>query len=513
MGLLCLDGRARLVELNARARQLLGERVSVGDWLPGAVRATDRLRLERVIHGGETARIEVGLADDGSGAPLTLDIEVCSHDSGPDGVLLALTDVTGQRAAEALRLAQAQAEAASRAKTEFLARMSHELRTPLNAVLGFAELLLLDPAVRQSASAGEQAQHIQNAGKHLLALVDEVLDLSSIESQGLRLRPEPVDAERMVAECLTLVGPLAARQGVLLETSRSDCGGPLGCRVQADRTRLRQVMANLLTNAVKYNRPGGRVGVDLRQAHDGIEIVVRDTGHGMSAQQIAHLFEPFNRLGREGSDVEGTGLGLFITRRLVHAMGGRLTAHSERDVGSSFVVALPRAAAGTEPEPEPSPPAAAGTAGDAATLAPAGAGAAPPVMAASEAPWVVYVEDNRANAVLMRHIFAHRPQIRLEVCTDAESGWQTICRLRPQVVLMDVSLGTADGLEIVQRIRRHPDLQHTACVAVSGNVLPAEVERARAAGCVQYLTKPVKATAVLAVVEGLLARQGGEPPD
>lgn len=232
------------------------------------------------------------------------------------------------------------AERANTAKSEFLSQMSHELRTPLNAVLGFAQLLDMDPLTPEQHDGMKE---ILRAGEHLLSLINEVLDMASIEAGRLRISLEPVDALDTVRECLSLVAPLADDHGVRLELDETDGEVLL---VAADRQRLRQVALNLVSNAIKYNRPGGTVSTAVRCTPGGVAIDVIDTGHGIAPDKLGHLFAPFERLGAEASDIEGTGLGLALSKRIVEAMGGTISVASELGSGTTFSVELARAEAG-----------------------------------------------------------------------------------------------------------------------------------------------------------------------
>jgi signal transduction histidine kinase len=265
-----------------------------------------------------------------------------------------IRDLTDRRAAEAAREARIVAEAASQAKTEFLSRMSHELRTPLNAILGFAQLLTDDPREPLSPRQRHQLALTREAGWHLLALIDNVLDISRIEAGQLEMRFEAVSLKPLIESALSVSDSLAARHRVRLMPAPPTLDD--GLAVRADATRLRQVVLNLLSNGCKYNRPGGRVAVEVAlepgaqggSSHGAgmLRIDVVDDGVGMSEQQLAHLFEPFNRLGRESGTIEGTGIGLHLTRQLVQKMGGTITARSTPGQGTCMSVRLPRAEAG-----------------------------------------------------------------------------------------------------------------------------------------------------------------------
>ena len=415
-----------------------------------------------------------------------------------------------ERTAE-LAAAKEAAERANRSKSAFLARMSHDLRTPLNAVLGFSQLLALEPPIAASPSAARQVQHIHDAGQHLLAMIDEVLDLARIESGGLRLKPEPVDAAALAGECRVLVEPLARSHGVTLRL-RLTHGAPL---VQADRTRLRQVLVNLLTNAIKYNRPQGEVELGLQAEADALQLWVRDQGAGLTPAQLAQLFQPFNRVGAEASGIEGTGLGLVIARQLVEAMHGRLTVASTPGEGSVFALWLPLQDAAAVAGQGPALPAErADPAGQAATHTTAGLPSNAPACAPASArpepgvdPMcrVLYVEDNAVNVRLMQDLFALRPEVTLHVATNGRDGLACARRLRPDLVLMDLDLPEMDGLQVLQALRSDPLTAEMRCVAVSANALGPEVRQALAAGFDGYITKPFPVGELFALLDATSA--------
>jgi len=391
-----------------------------------------------------------------------------------------------ERTAE-LAAAKEAAEAANRSKSVFLARMSHDLRTPLNAVLGFSQLLALDPALARAAGARRQIQLIHDAGKHLLSMIDEVLDLARIESGGLRLSLEAVDACQMVDECLLLVGPLAAQHRITLKPLVSD--GP--CLVRADRTRLRQVLVNLLTNGIKYNHAGGHVGVAITGTAGAVQVAVSDGGNGLTPQQLAALFQPFNRVGAESSGIEGTGLGLVIARQLVEAMHGRLDVCSTPGVGSTFTFTLPRAdedAASTDPLPLPA-------------LTPAALEPGAPRR-------VLYVEDHEANAMLMRDLLQLQPGVELRVAADGPAALALAARWRPHLVLLDLDLPGMGGIEVLRRLQADPANAGIACVAVSAYALGPEIQHALDQGCVAYLTKPFDVNRLLELIARHAGRSG-----
>jgi len=406
---------------------------------------------------------------------------VIGHDGHVARLLGVNWDVTDARATRQALQDKEVAERESRAKSQFLARMSHELRTPLNAVLGFTQLLAAD--LRHVPSQHAQLEHIRTAGEHLLALIDQVLDLSRMESDQLPLALEPVSLPALLGEVLPMVEPLAREHGVAIVRDEVD-GVAL-----ADRTRLRQVLINLLTNAVKYNRRGGTVRLDAQ--HDGtrVHVAVADTGRGFTAAQLAHVFEPFNRLGAERSGVEGTGIGLAIAKGLVERMGGRIGVSSEPGVGSVFALELPAAAHDAVAAPAP-PQRAFELTG---TTSSSGAHGR-----------VLYIEDNPVNVLVVQEIVHQRTELRLDTAADGESGVARAIAAPPALVLIDMQLPDIDGFEVLRRLRAHPATATVPCVALSANALPEDVQRARAAGFDDYWTKPIDLRAFVRGLQRLL---------
>ena len=406
-------------------------------------------------------------------------------------------DVTAERSAEEERRQREAAQQANRAKSAFIARMSHELRTPLNALLGFVQLMQHaedgageDPAPpERRAQRLERLQHMRAAGEHLLSLIDDVLDLASLDVGELRVASEPVPLAALVAQTLPLVEPLRQAAGVPVQVEV----GTLA--VQADPTRLRQVLVNLLGNACKYNRAGGAVWVDAGVEGDEVRLEVRDSGRGLSEQQLKGLFEPFNRLGAERETIPGTGIGLAITKALVQRMGGRIAVHSRAGEGSAFVLWLPVAAAdAVRPPDEP--------ATMHADAGPCAAGGCT----------VLYIEDNAVNALIVRQTLAQRPALHLVTAADGRSGLEAARRHRPTLVLLDMQLPDMDGLTLLQQLRADPLTAAIPCVALSANVLPEDIARARAAGVVDYWTKPLDLGAFLVAIDRLLGQAAGGTP-
>jgi PAS domain S-box-containing protein len=454
-------------------------------------RRAARVDLRRLLSGGASGVREFrALRLDGAVRHLVGQHTLQRDAAGkPASATLVVHDVTEQRQAQAARQSQAMAEQANRAKSEFLARMSHELRTPLNAILGFSEILEADEALALDATQRKRVERIRSAGAHLLELVNDLLDVSRIETGALRLQLVPVDLLAQVGEALRLAGAQAAAREVDLELQ-----GPPGAQalwVQGDSQRLRQVVLNLLTNAIKYNRPRGKVMVHIEQDDRGVALRVRDSGLGMNSQQVAHLFQLFNRLGQEQSTIEGAGIGLVITRHLVELMGGEISVSSQARLGTEFCVRLKSS--------------------DAAAVwdhAPATAGRDPRESAPYPGPRslgrVLYVEDNAVNRALIEGYVSLRPGIELELAVDGESGINQARRFMPDLILIDMMLPDLHGVEVIQRIRGIDTLKRVRCIAVSANAMPRQIEEAAAAGFDGYLTKPVSLQSMLAELDRLV---------
>ncbi len=477
IALLSLDGDGKVTELNRRATELLGTDAEPGVWLFALVKHDSRAVLAEVLAGSRECA-EIGCrthADDGR--VRTAEVRVFRPRPQLDEWLVALVESTERHRAEAARLGQAGAEAANRQKSAFLARMSHELRTPLNAVLGFTHLLSSDPGVRASPTAAGWVARTQESGLHLLRLVDDLLDLARLENASLQTQCDAFDAVALLEEVASMLGPLALLRPVKM---RVLCRGTAAW-VTADRQRTRQVLINLVGNAIKYNRAGGEVRLDVAERPGEVSLVVDDDGPGMTPQQQAGLFRPFERLGAEQGAVFGVGLGLTISRELVQAMHGRLEVSSTVGRGSTFTVSLPAA-----PERADGPDAA----------EPLAAGTGVPVS-------VRYVEDNEVNVELMRALMQERPHVQLRVARDGRTGLALVHEQRPDAVLLDMHLPDMDGLEFFARLRADPATSRVPCVAVSANAMSDAVRAAIEAGIEGYLTKPLDVDAFFAVVDGI----------
>ena len=381
-----------------------------------------------------------------------------------------------ERTAE-LERARDEAERANLAKSDFLSRMSHELRTPLNAVLGFGQLLEME-----LLHNGQQAKvkQILAAGRHLLTLINDVLDLSRIEAGHLAVSAEAVALQPLVADCLTLLRPQAQARRISLSAPAVDDRR----QARADRTRLKQVLLNLLSNAVKYNRDGGSVTVRFEDHGAHWRVCVDDSGPGLDAEQQARLFVPFERLQAGNSTVEGTGIGLALSRRLVELMHGRIGVHSEPGQGSSFWVELPKAEDAT---PAPALPASSVDA-----TAPAAEGSQFELLC---------IEDNPVNLQLIEHIVALRPQWRLLSAVSPLHGLELARTRRPRLILLDIHLPEMDGWAVMQVLREDPATREIPVVAVSAQAMASDLARGQAVGFADYLTKPLNLQRVLALLD------------
>jgi len=425
------------------------------------------------------------------------------EDGKPLHMLGIVQDIDNRKRAEqALIEARDQAESANRAKSQFLSSMSHELRTPLNAIIGFGQLVLMDAGRNLSETQKDNVEEILKAGRHLLSLINEVLDLARVETGNIELNMGPVSLSMTIIESVQLVAPLAEARGIdieLLCEGETVTGEALPCRdlvVQADATRLKQVIVNLLSNAIKYNHKGGRVSVACTHAEEaGIRVAVTDTGPGLSEQQQEKLFVAFDRLGAEQSNIEGTGIGMVIARSITELMGGRIGVESRPGQGSTFWIELPAGETigedGEMHKDEPLPlEQAAGEASDVHT--------------------VLYIEDNPANLRLVEQLLARRGGIRLLSAGDAEEGLQIIRQHRPDLVLLDINLPGMDGYEVLRTLRELEQGRELPVVAISANAMPRDIERGREAGFLDYITKPIDVAILLAAVDTALSRQGAE---
>ena len=426
----------------------------------------------------------------------------------PDRLWGTVRDISEHRQLGQAMATAAAAGMANRSRNEFLARVSHEMRTPLNAMSGLAQLLTLDPKIRAAPELAEQVGLLRGAADHLRSMIDDVLDLAQIRAGSLRLEMRAISIQALAAECVRWLATQATAQQVSLRLVDARRGWWL----VADQTRMRQILVNLLSNAIKYNRPDGEVVLTLRHepatatgadqaastaAAGWICIEVADTGKGLSPQQLEALYQPFNRLGAEQSEVEGTGLGLSLVKELTEAMGGALSVRSALGQGSQFSLRLPAEAAAEETTV-------------AMALATATGEAPEAILDGLGLPFLVlYIEDNRLNVMVMRLAMKRLPGVVLEVATDGRTGLAMARQLQPDLILLDINLPELSGTEVMRQVRADPALAHTPCVAVSANSIVADVERAMDAGFDDYIAKPIAVQPLLQLVQRM--RQGGRP--
>ena len=386
----------------------------------------------------------------------------------------------------ALTGAKAAAEKANQAKSDFLSSMSHELRSPLNAILGFAQLMESD-SPPPTAAQSESIIQILNAGWYLLDLIDEILDLATIESGKLSMSLEPVSLGDLLMECQSMIEPLAQRRGIRTSFPKSD----IPYCVHGDRTRIKQVLINLLSNAIKYNSVGGSVVVDCSEktASGRVRITVTDTGAGLSPEKLAQLFQPFNRLGQEAGGEEGTGIGLVVSKRLVELMEGAIGVESTMGTGSIFWIELPS----TAPLTLPAPAEAINEEDES-------------VVAVSEGMRVLlYVEDNPANLKLVERLIARRNDLRLLSAVDGNRGVEMARASLPDVILMDINLPGISGFEALRILREDEATSLIPVIALSANAMPRDIQKGLEAGFFRYLTKPIKVSEFLDALNVALA--------
>jgi PAS domain S-box-containing protein len=488
IGVMFLDPQSRIVETNPRLCEMLGRPATqlLGVPLAKISHAEERDENQRQLADLLARRVETSrrqmrlLRADGAVLWVRTHLTVL-RDAQGQALRLAgvVEDITEHLRLEASERALDHAESASRAKSDFVSRMSHELRTPLNAMIGFAQLLGLDREPALAPRQRDWTAQIQRAGWHLLEMINDTLDLARIESGAVQLSMRALDLHEAVAASVSMVSNAATQRGITIQLElAADARTALG-----DETRLRQVLTNLLSNAVKYNREGGTITVSTAAADAGqIVVTVRDSGIGMSTSQMDALFQPYNRLGRENTAIEGTGIGLVISRRLAELMGGTLQASSSTSEGSAFSLRLAAASA------TGAPPAAAADAG------------VPPYRLRR----VHYIEDNETNVEVMRGVLAQRPQVVLEVSMIGLDGLSAIRQRRPDLILLDMQLPDISGLELLRHLKQDDDVADIPVIVVSADATTARIQEALTLGAAHYVTKPVDITRFLATLDETL---------
>jgi PAS domain S-box-containing protein len=490
------DERDRVVMVNSAGRQLFGSHLgasivglpfdSILDNALGAGafdfsnETRDTLRTRWLAyHSNPLGTLDVRT---GTGRYL----RVIERRTAEQGTVTMITDVTDdiERSAE-LRAAREIAEAASAAKSDFLSSMSHELRTPLNSILGFAQLLERDRKNPLDQRQLERLQYVMRGGEHLLKLIDDVLDLAKIEAGGVTISVESVDLIELLPEVVRTMEPMAARAQIQIATELPSWTPP----VTADRTRLAQVLMNFASNAIKYGREGGKATFRVEVLDQVVRMTIIDNGVGIAENKRSKLFEPFQRAGQEAGPIEGTGIGLTISKRLAEMMNGTVGFTSTEGVGSEFWIEVPIHRISVAP-------ARGIDAADRRTPPPAALGARHTI---------VYVEDNPSNIALMKDVIGEMECIDLLIAPTAEIGIELIRARRPRVVIMDINLPGMSGFDAVNRLREWPETRDIPVIGLSAAALVKDTLRAKDAGFYRYLTKPVKVAELTSTLDELLA--------
>ncbi|MEY2520397.1 MAG: hypothetical protein QOF24_2156 [Verrucomicrobiota bacterium] len=478
-----IDADGRFLSVNAACEELWGYKAGelVGRCYIDLVYPEDRARTEAasealLASGKITDFVNRYVRKDGT----VVDVLWSATWSAADKIIFCVAhDVTDRaRIEKALREAKAEADRANHAKSDFLSRMSHELRTPLNSILGFGQLL-----DRQATSDAQRTRvrYILSAGRHLLNLINEVLDISRIEAGNLQLSLEPVCLEEAMNEAIDLMRPLAAEREIRLAAA---CPLDTTTYVLADRQRFKQVLLNLLTNAVKYTAMQGKVSVSFNDSGNGtMRVLVRDTGAGIPVEKLSRLFTPFDRLGAEQSTVEGTGLGLALCQRLVEAMHGFIGVNSTIGNGSTFWVELPQA---ESPFQQLAAQKNAPVLGE---------------ISHTGKRRVLYIEDNFSNVTLVEQMLAERPSLELMTAMQGRLGLDLARKHVPDLVLLDLHLPDMPGWQVLAQLKADHATRDIPVIVISADATAPQIKRLLAAGARAYLTKPLDIGEFFRVVE------------
>jgi signal transduction histidine kinase/CheY-like chemotaxis protein len=506
-GVVVADMQGKFIVFNPAAREILSVRsfgVGSDQWaryhglfLPDTVTLypSDDLPFPRAIRGESVDGTEIFVRPVGvtEGKWVSVTARPLREEHGEiKGGVVVLRDITApKQAAAALELAKREAESANQAKSEFLSRMSHELRTPLNSILGFAQLLEMENLGEQGI---DNVHHILRGGYHLLDLINEILDLARIESGRLTLSSEPVRMREALKDAVDLVRPLAIEKGVSLNPDIA-----LRCdhHVQADRQRLKQVLLNLLSNAIKFNRKGGSVVLSCEEIEGGkLRIEVLDSGPGISPEGLKKIFTPFERLGADGTEAGGTGLGLALSKRLMEAMQGTIGVESSVGFGSRFFIELTMV----------DDPIARLEASDTVRHL-----VKPEI--AHQSKTVLYIEDNTSNLRLVERIFAQHPGAKLLSAMQGYLGLDLADLHKPDWILLDLHLPDISGEDVLRRLRANPGTTHIPVTVLSADATPGQIHRLIEAGARDYLTKPLDVRRLIQLLEATISGEAPQPED
>ncbi|MFO7892832.1 MAG: ATP-binding protein [Longimicrobiales bacterium] len=494
-GIITIDQDRRILFANRAAEKIFGLNITdmVGQpfstLIPERVRDDHDAALQQYLETVVTSNPDYALQISGIGKghrEIALEISFGEYVKNNEHIFTGVVrDVTERKQLEhVLKRAKEDAERANRAKSEFLSRMSHELRTPLNAILGFAQLLEMDEL---DAEQTESVDQILKAGRHLLSLVDEVLDIARIEAGRMSLSLEPIEVSGVVREAWELVKHRADQAGITLKDADAmECD----VKVTADQQRLKQVVLNLLSNAVKYNEENGTVAVRCGRGMTGanrLRVAITDTGRGIPEEALSRLFQPFERLGAETSGIEGTGIGLAVSRGLIEAMDGEIGVESTVGEGSTFWFELP-----LDPNQEIAE-------APAVEMAPA-----VDLEAVDRSSRILYIEDNPSNFKLVERVLTRRPNVELLTAMDGQEGLDKARDENPNLVLLDLHLPDIHGSEVLRRIQDDPATEQTPVVIISADVTSSQVQELLNAGATAYLTKPLDVQEFLRVVDEVL---------
>jgi PAS domain S-box-containing protein len=487
------DLEGKILAWNRGARETYGftESEALGKNVRDIVAEPDREAaldlIHKIMRGDVVKSFELRrVTKDGRVLDVWLTTTLLTDEKGkPVAIATTERDITGRKIAEIERLAREAADAANAAKSEFLSHMSHELRTPMNSILGFAQLLDMSKKEPLTPGQHERVQQILKGGQILLEIINEVLDLSRIEAGRLTISPEPVEVRPALDEALDLVNPLTVTRKI----SVNKVNFPTSQFVKADRQRFIQVVINFLSNAIKYNREGGSITLSCENLPGGwLRTSVRDTGIGIPADRIPLLFKPFERIGVRENMIEGTGLGLALSKRLIELMGGHIGVESVVNEGSTFWFDLPLTDSPLD-------------------LAKKEDREKQLAVQISPARTLLYIEDNLANFELVKQVFADQPQIELLWAIQGSIGLGLAEKHFPDLIVLDLHLPDMPGVEVLQSLQANKTTRSIPVIILSADATASQIDRVKLAGARAYLTKPLDVKKFLQVVQEFLKEE------